>query len=329
MAVAKENKLVRGSDLVAVGAGIRKAYPRVYTGSCSTAAATADKVVTVETFPLDPNGKPLVGTVIAVKFTATNSKASPTLDVNGTGAASIWYNASQYTGSGYIAGSAGRYVFYLWDGTYWVWLTHGAELNDNSLAYNVRYNYASKVITDACARYRILFSSADRQKLVPSTTSNSTNATAAREVNQRPIDPFGPIVYYQATTVLSEGDTPSATVLHTQFNLTLGYSFNRTGAALALTAKEPVYIKCAPQPDGSAIIDAATPFVQTLPSADDGKIYIYLGIASAATTVEMSIVHPVYYHKGQIRLWTNAEDISDRVVLGEVVENNVTLNLSS
>lgn len=67
----------------------------------------------------------------------------------------------------------------------------------------------------------------------------------------------------------------------------LGYSFNRTGTALTLTAKDPVYIKCAPQTDGSAIIDANTPFVQSLPSTEDGKIYIFLGYADSATTITL------------------------------------------
>lgn len=64
-----------------------------------------------------------------------------------------------------------------------------------------------------------------------------------------------------------------------------------------MTTSKPVYIKCAPQTDGSAIIDSTTPYVQDLPNSDDGKIYIYLGIAYSATAVEMSGWHPVYYYK--------------------------------
>ncbi len=45
--------------------------------------------------------------------------------------------------------------------------------------------------------------------------------------------------------------------------------------------------------------------MQGLPSTDDGKIYIYLGVAGSATNVELVINHPVYYYKnGAIRLWT-------------------------
>ncbi len=51
--------------------------------------------------------------------------------------------------------------------------------------------------------------------------------------------------------------------------------------------------------------------MQTLPNTEDGKIYIFLGIATAATTVELWQNHPVYYYKdGAIRLWTNAYQAS-------------------
>ena len=49
-------------------------------GTCSTAAATAAKVVQCDGFKL------VTGARIAVKFSHSNTAASPTLNVNGTGA---------------------------------------------------------------------------------------------------------------------------------------------------------------------------------------------------------------------------------------------------
>lgn len=84
----------------------------------------------------------------------------------------------------------------------------------------------------------------------------------------------------------------------------VGYSFNRTGAALTLTSWRPVYVKCSPQSDNSAVIDATTPYVQALPTTADGYIYIYLGIATSATAVELEPHHPIYYYNdGKIKLW--------------------------
>lgn len=123
---------------------------------------------------------------------------------------------------------------------------------------------------------------------------------------QDAIDPFGRIVYYSSTTAVDADSRPGAAALWDRYAITFGYSFNRTGAALTLTSWKPVYLKCTPQSNGSAIIDATTPYVQDLPSTADGKIYIHLGVAYSATNIELSLEHPVYYYAdGAIRLWTN------------------------
>jgi len=105
---------------------------RIYMGSCSTAAATNPKVCAVEDFPLDTEGKPLVGTLISVKFSATNTSKSttPELNVNDTGAIRIWYNnAVLATAKSAYAGYANRYINYMYDGTYWVFLGHSTDNN--------------------------------------------------------------------------------------------------------------------------------------------------------------------------------------------------------
>lgn len=187
------------------------------------------------------------------------------------------------------------------------WICYrGYDANTNTIGYQVRTNSISLPMKQITYRYRLLFMSADNLGWVPANTSTSTNATAKRDVNQAKINPFGPIVYYGTTASVAAGSRPSATVLWQQYALTLGYSFNRTGAALTLTSWKPIYVKCAPQADGSAIMDADDPFVQTLPSTADGKIYIYLGIAYSATNIELTYNHPVYEFKdGAIREWTN------------------------
>ena len=85
-------------------------------GVCSTAAATAAKTVTVDNFSLE------AGAAVVVKFTYANSVASPTLNVNGTGAKPIYRYGTTVastgtTTSGWIAGAVQMFVF---DGTGWV-----------------------------------------------------------------------------------------------------------------------------------------------------------------------------------------------------------------
>lgn len=183
---------------------------------------------------------------------------------------------------------------------------YGYDSNTNTIGYIVRTYASSMPVSGATYRYRLLFTSADGTKYVPANTSSSTSATASKTVNQTPIDPFGAIRYYGYTTAVSSGSRPGVSYLFQQNVLVLGYSFNRTGSALTLTSWKPVYVMCAPQTDGSAIIDSTTPYVQALPTTEDGKIYIYLGTAYDATHIELDIHHPVYYYKSNaIRLWTN------------------------
>ena len=77
-------------------------------GSCSTAAATAAKVVSCTGFVLG------TGARITVKFTVTNTAANPTLNVNGTGAKAIKYRGSTIN-AGYLA--ANRVYTFIYDGT--------------------------------------------------------------------------------------------------------------------------------------------------------------------------------------------------------------------
>jgi hypothetical protein len=118
--------------------------------------------------------------------------------------------------------------------------------------------------------------------------------------------------------------------------MTLGYSFNNTGAALTLTPNKPVYVVCNPQTDGSAIIDATTPYTQALPSTEDGKIYIYLGITYSATAMMLAPYHPVYEYKaGCVRLYSSSDSnvvhkTGDETVGGaKTFSNNVVLGINS
>lgn len=250
------------------------------------------------------------GVCMWLKNGVATSAAGFTLDINGLGAKPV-YNNMAAAGRETTIWNANYTMFFVYDSTRveggcWM-LYRGYNSDNNTIGYQLRTNSYSLPMTSIVYRYRLLFTSADGEHFVPSNNSTSTNATASRTVCQDPIDPFGNIVYYSASASVAAGSRPSATSLWSQYAISLGYSFNRTGAALVLTLWKPVYIKCAPQPDGSAIIDSTTPYVQDLPSTEDGKIYIFLGVAYTTANIELTQNHPVYYYKdGQIRLWTNA-----------------------
>ena len=79
-------------------------------GTCSTAAGTAAKTVSLTGFTL------ATGARVCVKFTVTNTASSPTLNVNSTGAKSIMYRGSAIS-AGYLA--ANRVYEFVYDGTDW------------------------------------------------------------------------------------------------------------------------------------------------------------------------------------------------------------------
>lgn len=257
------------------------------------------------------------GLTIFLRNGVVTSASGFTIDINGLGAKGSYSNMT--TGNPITPTAPTRdttifninytmlfiYSESLVEGGAWI-CVRGYDSNTNTIGYQLRTNSMSLPMDSVVYRYRIMFTSADGSKFVPANNSTSTNATAKRDVVQTKIDPFGAIVYYGYTTSIAAGSRPGATYLWQQYTLTLGYSFNRTGAALTLTSWKPIYIKCAPQTDGSVIIDATTPYVQALPSTYDGKVYIYLGVAYSATAVEMTLNHPVYYidSNGRKRVWT-------------------------
>ena len=83
-------------------------------GTCSTAASTAAKTVSITsgTFTLG------AGARVTVKFSYANTANNPTLNVNSKGAKNIFHNGSQITTGSNIALLAGT-VDFVYDGTQW------------------------------------------------------------------------------------------------------------------------------------------------------------------------------------------------------------------
>ena len=256
------------------------------------------------------------GLTVMLRNGVVTSASGFTIDINGLGAKGSYSNMA--TGNPVTPTAATRdttifninytmlfvYSETIVSGGCWI-CYRGYNSDTNTIAYQLRTNSTSMNTVSRTRYYRILFTSADNTEWVPANTQYDNSATSTKTVNQEKINPFGRIVYMSGTTSVSAGSAVSASVVWDQYALALGYSFNRTGSALTLTTKKPVYVKCAPQADGSAIMDSTTPIVQDLPTTADGKIYIYLGIAYSATNIELVINHPVYhYYNGCIRLWT-------------------------
>lgn len=280
------------------------------TASIPMGKLDAASTSTVMTATIDGITELRDGVCVWLTNGVVTSASGYTININGLGAKPVYSSQAAATrttslfNSGYTAlliYNSTRVEGGCWDYVY------GYDSNTNTIGYQLRTNCYSLPMTSIVYRYRLLFQSADNAHWVPANNSTSTNATASRTVCQDKINPFGSIVYYGTTASVAAGSRPSVANLWQQYGFTFGYSFNRTGAALTLTSWKPIYIKCALQSDGSAIIDSTTPYVQDLPTTEDGKIYIFLGVAYSATAVELTLNHPVYWYKdGRIRLYTDA-----------------------
>ena len=98
-----------GASIVGTYAVTSNAVNSVYYGTCSTAAATSAKSITCSDFVLE------TGATVYVKFTYANTVSSVTLNVNSTGAKTVYWGSS--TNCSYTW-QANETVGFVYDGTY-------------------------------------------------------------------------------------------------------------------------------------------------------------------------------------------------------------------
>lgn len=129
----------------------------VHYTTCSTDAATAAKVVTLDNFVLTTGAK------LYIRFTVTNTAASPTLNVNSTGAKPIQYRNAAIS-AGYLA--ANRTYCFIYDGSSYELV---GDINTNT---NTK---VTQTVTTANNEYPILLSN-DANKTTTSTTTSRFTA---------------------------------------------------------------------------------------------------------------------------------------------------------
>lgn len=255
------------------------------------------------------------------------SESGWTLNINNLGAKPVYNSMADATRDTTIFNKVYTMLFIYdedrVDGGCWV-CYRGYDSNTNTIGYQLRTNSANMPAVQTGYRYRLWFTDADGAGWVPANTSTATNATTARALNTRPIDPFGPIIYCSHNATKSADAGLGTSYQWSQYALNIGYSYMASGFALVNNAS--VYVKCSPQTNGSAVMQS---IVCTLPTTADGYIYIFLGTAYSTTSLELLPMHPVYYHDGTaIRLWTGATGVTSvNGSIGAVTGLQTTSNL--
>lgn len=292
---------------------------KVFFGTCDTASATKDKVVTLA----NTDGWELkAGTMVGVKFTYSNSYSSSTtnpitLNVNGTGAKNIWYSTT-HSGSGNtgtnatIYGSAGRVNIYIYDGTYWVWVSHGVD--DNTVCQMREENGRVYAGTNGISPYTLIALDSDgkyQSLITTATTGTGTNKTINTSAKFKTL----PVIkYYNANNSATNNNLVNNTyaIYSSYTSVDTRYSHNHT---TTFSTNKPLYIECTLDSNGYWSPTSVC-ITQTLRS---GYYYIYLGNAySTEYQLCFTADHPIYYYDG-----TNLNDYTKNLYLKVGALNNI------
>lgn len=268
------------------------------------------------------------GVCMLLKNGVITSASGFTININGLGAKPAYSNMAAATRESTLF-NVNYTILFIYDsdrveGGCWVYY-RGYYSDANSIGYQVRTNSSTLPAKQTGYRYRLWLTSADGQNYVPINTATGTSTTSTKALNTTtPIDPFGTIVYNSTNgSVTADASLPTGTQW-TQYVLDMRYA----KYPLTLTYPDPVYLQCTPQTSGNGAL--INDIVQSLPTTEDGKIYIYLGNAYSATNMELKQNHPVYYFKdGQIRLWPGETVPTLYTTTGQNTDGAVTQKLFS
>ena len=241
-------------------------------GTCSTAAGTADKTVSIPGFKL------VTGAVALVRFSNSNSAAvaNLTLNVNGTGAKHIKYGNANLSSAGLLVGN--RTYPFVYDGTYW---QLAGDLDYNDTANTVRtYSPTAKCGNTAIVAGNIIVAGTD------GLYKHLKLGTA--------FDTAYPI--FIAGSAMSANTWGSNNRVYTNGSL-------KPTQSITLTQGKPVYIKG--HLNGTVFTPISiAPLTQTVPTSADGCQYMYLGVAYSNESIWLDANHPIYqFRDGKFALY--------------------------
>lgn len=270
---------------------------------CDTAGATIDKVATIS--PVTTSFTLREGTTAIIKFVNTNSGAigSLKLNVNNTGAKPIKYiyngELANIPSPGYLKGGQ-SYQFY-YDGTNWV----------VQMIYNTNINtvgvYGGTVTagTNGIRGYTLIMR--DTENTWVSITTDAGAGTKDGGTGTNHVKYAGGLypdsVMYESTQS-NYAAGASAAVCYLALGLNLRYS---TNCGTTLIKNKPVYLVGELHNDGLFYLDDIW-WTQTVPTAENGKTYIYLGMAYSNYQIYLATEKPMYqYYDGEFMTYNDVQ----------------------
>ena len=186
----------------------------------------------------------------------------------------------------------GTVVVLTYDGTAWCWADYDSNSN-----YELRSSYYDLVGSESITRYKIIMEGADGAmysiSIGDTTGTTKTVSTQNFRINGR------------IRVNLSDSTYGANTLQRYYFaeagNINGQYSLNKTSGYVA---GKPIYLVGIDNGNGTFKLDntsSTSYFTQTLPTSNDGKIYIYLGVVSTTSGyLRIVVEHPIYEFKDGI-----------------------------
>lgn len=232
--------------------------PGVYYGTCSTAANQQIKTVTVSN---DQNFSLRKGCIVGVKYSVSNTFSATAskpvkLNVNSTGEKQIYYgNTATPTGTNTNAfGYANRIVYYMYNGTYWAWMSHDTDNDTDSGNYNLRFPY-NPLAAEAITAYRLCCATSVGYKMIGSGVYFHTDY---------------PLLYSTTAATVGAGMSNSYLIAN-------GRPLTELKSELTGTEGAMVYLVGSSY-DGRIFTIDSTIVSTTAPSSEDGKYYSPIGM---------------------------------------------------
>jgi hypothetical protein len=155
----------------------------------------------------------------------------------------------------------------------------------------------NKRMGETLYRYKLILEGIDG-KYYPIVTTNQTSSTLVQKTpTNATLKIGGNILYYNTTTTVAVDGNVSNT--YSEISTTyMVYSFNQDGG---YQLQRPIYLVGIPQASGGYKL-ASNYYTQDLPTTEDGKIYIQLGIVYLQNCLCLETGHPIYEFKdGKVR----------------------------
>ena len=284
----------------------------VFYGTSDTAAATTEKEVSIPSITtLD------TGTIIIVQPTITSTVANSTIKLNNFTAYPMRYNnAAITTSTDSVVWNQNYPSIFVFDGTYWVFAGHGLDSNTTyTLNYSVDAGqYTAGSGTYAITRYSILAQKANGTWEKITATNANYSAGTSKSVNTSGFI-LNQLRYYGTTTAVAGGVKIASNVVYEKSaSVDMRYSTN-CGGTTTWALGDYIYLVGTIGADGLFYLDTTTWWSNALPTTNDGKLYIRLGLVLADTGYTMSFFEdrPVFYHDGtgikEYKVADNKQDV--------------------